>query len=79
MEVRVESKTLLLIKDHGRISMEDALKQLGQDHKDNPPTTLAEVHSSIDSIIMIKCIKKSLDSSVSTKLLKQEAAIFYQL
>jgi hypothetical protein len=55
--------------------MMDALKQLRQhDHKDNPPTAkLAEAHASIDSIMVFKCIKKNLESRVSTKLLKQAA------
>jgi hypothetical protein len=74
LEVNVGGQTLNLLKDYGRIPM-DALKQLRQDRKDNPPTTLAKARAFIDSSMMFECIKKSLESRVSTKLLKQAVSI----
>jgi hypothetical protein len=74
LEVTVGGQTLNLLKDYGRIPM-DALKQLRQDRKDNPPTSLAEAQPSIDSSMMFECIEKSLESRVSTKLLKQAVSI----
>jgi hypothetical protein len=53
----------------------DALKQLRQNCKDNPPTSLAEARASIDSSMMFECIKKSLGPRVATKLLKQATSI----
>jgi hypothetical protein len=47
------------------------LKQLRQDRKDHPPTSLAQAGSTIDSYMILECIEKSLETRVSTKLLKQ--------
>jgi hypothetical protein len=74
LEVNVNGQTLNLLKDYGRIPM-DALKQLCQNRKDNPPTTLAEARASINSSMMFECIKKSLEPRVATKLLKQATSI----
>jgi hypothetical protein len=61
---------LNILKDYGRIPM-DALKQLCQDCKDNPPTSLAKARASIDSAIMFECIERSLEPRIAIKLLKQ--------
>jgi hypothetical protein len=42
LEVTVDTITLSLLKDYGRIHI-GALKQLCQDRKDNPATTLSKV------------------------------------
>jgi hypothetical protein len=72
--VKVGNKTLHLLKDYGRIPM-GVMKQLRQDRKDQPPTTLAQARTTIDSNMMFKCIEKSLETWVSTKLLKQATSI----
>ncbi len=59
LQVNLNGQTLNLLKDYGRIPM-DALKQLRQNRKDNPPTTLAEARASIHSSMMFECIEKSL-------------------
>jgi hypothetical protein len=74
LEVSVCGETLNILKDYGRIPM-DALKQLCQDRKDNPPTSLAEARATINSTMMFECIKKSLEPRVATKLLKQAHSI----
>jgi hypothetical protein len=74
LEVNVNGQTLNLFKDYGRIPM-DALKQLRQNRKDNPPTTLAEARASIHSSMMFECIEKSLEPRVATKLLRQATSI----
>jgi hypothetical protein len=74
LEVSVRGETLNIPKDYGRIPM-DALKQLRQDRRDNPPTSLAEARAPIDSATMFECIKKSLEPRVATKLLKQAHSI----
>jgi hypothetical protein len=74
LEVNVNGQTLNLLKDYGRIPM-DALKQLCQNRKDNPPTTLAKASASIDSSMMFECIEKSLEPRVATKLLKPATSI----
>jgi hypothetical protein len=53
----------------------NTLKQLCEDRKNNPPTTLAEARATIDSAMMFECIEKSLKSRVSAKMLKQAASI----
>jgi hypothetical protein len=76
MEVRFAGgQTLNLLKDYGRTSSMDALKQqLCQDCTCNPPsTTIAEVCASINS--MFVCIQKSGKSNASTKLLNQATSI----
>jgi hypothetical protein len=74
LEVWVRGGTLNIFKDYGHIPM-DALKQLCQDRKDNPPTSLAEARASIGSAMMVECIKKSLEPRAATKLLKQPHSI----
>jgi hypothetical protein len=74
LEVLVRGETMNILKDYRRIPM-DALKQLRQERKDNPPTSLAKARASIDSAMMFECIEKSLEPRVATKLLKQAHSI----
>jgi hypothetical protein len=74
LEVQVGNEKLNLLKDYGRIPMQ-VLKQLRQDRRDNPPTTVAEARVTIDSTMMFECIEQSLETRVSTKLLKQATSI----
>jgi hypothetical protein len=53
------------------------LKQLRQDRKDHPSTSLAQARTTFDSHMMFECIEKSLETCVSTKLLKQATSIDY--
>jgi hypothetical protein len=74
LQVKVGNETLNLLKDYGRIPM-SVLKQLRQDRNDHPPTTLAQARTTIDSNMMFECIERSLETRVSTKLLKQATSI----
>jgi hypothetical protein len=74
LQVNLNGQTLNLLKDYGRIPM-DALKQLRQNRKDNPLTSLVKARASIDSSMMFECIEKSLEPRVATKLLKQATSI----
>jgi hypothetical protein len=74
LQVKVGNETLHLLRDYGRIPM-SVLKQLRQDRKDHPPTSLVQARTTIDSHMMFECIEKSLETRVSTKLLKQATYI----
>jgi hypothetical protein len=76
LNITIGTETLHLLKDYGRIPM-NTLKQLREDSKNNPPTTLAEARATINSAMMFECIEKSLESRFSAKLLKQAASIDY--
>jgi hypothetical protein len=74
LQVKVGNETLHLLRDYGRIPM-SVLKELCQDRKDHPPTSLAQARTTINSRMMFMCIEKSLETPVSTKLLKQATSI----
>jgi hypothetical protein len=74
LQVKVGNEMLHLLRDYGRIPM-SVLKQLRQDRKDHPPTSLAQARTIMGSHMMFECIEKSLETCVFIKLLNQATSI----